>query len=77
LGDLQALDARSAKERIALAVDVSLYPDSSLRDRAGRLGQSKSAVGRGLFELVRKGYAMESPNGHELSPKGKKWIAGQ
>lgn len=77
LSDLQELDARSAEQRLALAIDVSQFPDSSQRDRAHRLRVSKTSVVRGLGELVKKGYAAETADGHELTGKGKKWVTSR
>ncbi len=71
---LQADAAAAARRRILLG-DVSLHPKSSLRERAERTDIAKNTVDRDLHYLMSKRAITEALNGHDLTPKGKQWLA--
>ncbi len=52
-----------------------MNPQSSPFERARRLSLPKSNVYRDIKHLIAKGAITESLDGHEITPKGKKWLA--
>jgi energy-coupling factor transporter ATP-binding protein EcfA2 len=75
--ELVELDAQGLERRAKLVEDISQFPNASVRERAGRLQTGKSSVARALMDLVKSGIAAESIDGHELTAKGKKWLAAR
>lgn len=67
-------EAIRARHRVLLT-DVSLYPEASMRERAARVGAPKSTTDRDLQHLTKRGAIAETLVGHEITAKGKKWLA--
>lgn len=68
-------DEAARRRRLALLGDISLHPGATVRDRAGRTGSPTTTVYRDLRYLLGKGAIVEAMEGHEITPRGKKWLA--
>jgi hypothetical protein len=72
--DVQADEAARARRR-ALLGDISMHPGATVRERSKRISAAKSTINRDLQHLVKRGAIAEAMDGHEITPKGKKWLA--
>lgn len=68
-------DEATRRRRIGLLADISSDPAGSIRDRARRTGAPKSTISRDIRFLTDRGAIVEGLHGHELTAKGKKWLA--
>lgn len=68
-------DEAARRRRLALLADISLHPGSTVRERATRTGSPTTTVYRDLRYLLSKGAINEAMDGHEITPRGKKWLA--
>lgn len=67
-------DETARRRRLKLLADISLHPGTSLRDRARRVDSPQTTVYRDLRYLLTKGAINEAMDGHEIAPRGKKWL---
>lgn len=72
--DRDADDAARTR-RMDLLSDISRNPSSAIRERAERLGIPRNTVHRDIKYLLDKGAIADALQGHDLTPKGKKWLA--
>lgn len=68
-------DEAARRRRLSLLADISLHPGSTVRERATRTGSPTTTVYRDLRYLLSKGAINEAMDGHEITPRGKKWLA--
>lgn len=72
--DQDAVEA-TRKRRMALLSDISRNPTSTIRERADRLEVPRNTIHRDIRHLLAKGAIADALDGHELTAKGKKWLA--
>lgn len=68
-------DEAARRRRLSLLADISLHPGSTVRERATRTGSPTTTVYRDLRYLLSKGAINEAMDGHEITSRGKKWLA--